>query len=159
MLEKVRTALILISSFTAVCLAVQVYKDQAKIQGLERRIAAEQAHSATCNWGCPSTLRDHDAEHQRQITALRSQVVAMRHDSDEECAPAVAEAVRTSLRMRTEPTQPRTDRETDAQVFAASRTLQASCAFWWARRRFSPNDPRFADWAMDCEFSGYPNPW
>lgn len=132
-------------------LAAEDFKNTRTIHRLERQVAAEQAHSATCNWGCPSTLERSTAEYERRISAFE-----VRCDDVAAMAAIDSEVAAESLRVATAPVRV----EVSAAAFAArisamDSVLMASCAFWTLRHQRSPQDLRFAEWTSLCNAAGY----
>lgn len=158
--EKIKVVLITLLCFVVGFLGSQVYRDSIRIRGLERQVAAERAHSATCHWGCPAESNRIITENHRQIEALTAQVAAMRHNPGEECTAEVAEAVRQHVRVGSMlDTMGERDDGIERRFAAVERALGTSCAFWWARRHNHPNDPRYGDWVQMCRDAGIESVW
>lgn len=153
--EKIKVVLITTLCFVTGFLGSQVHLDSIRIRSLERQIAAERAHSATCNWSCPSTLRDHDAEASRQIDALRRELDAQRRewldtDPAEVCSlTLVRSAAREFPRHGPRPT----DAETiDARVYELARN---ACIAFRYMREAHPDHIGYQAWVEDCAAAEY----
>jgi hypothetical protein len=148
MLSKSYSVFIVLSGATIGLLAGQVYRDQGALDALQRQ-------SATCNWGCPSTLRDHDAESRRAITALAQQLNAVHQewlstDPAEFCSLTLVR--NAAVEFPRQGPRPLAAEVIDARVYEIA--LEACVAFRYMHEAH-PHNIGYASWAENCAAAGY----